>query len=137
MFRRFFWLRFFLTILIVGALAAGGVLLYNAGFTNGYHAALATSIAAGSSGTSPVPYYGWYPFWGGFGVPFFFPFGLLFGFGAFFLLIFLVSSLFRLWGWRRWAHEHGQEGPWFRHWEEHHNPPSEKGAGSGDSTRVA
>lgn len=118
---RFFWLRFLLTLLLAGALIAGGVLLYNTGYSNGYNAAAIIAQNHGQLNATPqVPYYGYGPFAYGFGFPFFFPFFPLVGIAGFFLFFFLVGSVFRLWGWRRWnghpgwqrwGYEHGQNPP--------------------------
>ncbi len=143
MFRRFFWLRLILTLLVVGGLVAAGVMLYHSGFTNGYTAAVLAANAAGKAGASPLPYNGYLPYGPGYGFPFFFnPFGLCLGIGFFFMLIFLVSGVFRLWAWRHWATQPGMAGfghhrgaAWFRDWEAHHPGQPEKGAGTGETPK--
>jgi hypothetical protein len=145
MFRGFFLLRLIMTLLIAGGLVAAGVLLYHSGFTNGYNAAVLAADASGKGGTTPIPYNGYLPYYPGFGFPFFSllaPFGLFLGLGFFLFMIFIVSSVFRLWGWRRWAARPGMAGfghhhdtGWFREWEEHYKGQTEKGAGPGEAPK--
>ncbi len=106
---RFGFLRFFLLLLLVGAIVAGGIALYNAGWSNGYAAGV---LSAGPAGTDTGPAarlpYAYYPVYGPWGGGFgFFPFGWLFGLGFFLFFFFVIGSLFRLFGWRRWAHGQG------------------------------
>jgi hypothetical protein len=142
MFRGFFWLRLIMTLLIVGGLAAAGVVLYHAGFTNGYNAAVLAVNASSKIGASPLPFNGYLPYWPAYGFPFFFnPFGLFFGIGFFFLVIFLVSGVFRLLSWRHWAAQPGMAGfghhgaAWFRDWEAHHQGQPEKTTGAGETPK--
>ncbi len=115
MFRYGFLPRLLLALLLLVVLAAGGALLYRAGVSQGYAAGLAAANPSGTGNTTPLPPYGIYPyghFWPGFGFPFFFaPFGLLIGFGFFLLVILLVRSLFRPWGWGP-RHRWGYPSPW-------------------------
>ncbi len=112
MFGRFGIGRFFLTLLLIGVLVAGGVALDQFAYGQGYQAAL----AAGSGGaTAQAPYPGYAPYWFGWGFPFFFPpFGIFLGIGLFFLFFFVIGGLFRFGGrryWRGWEnHPQGQPG---------------------------
>ena len=144
MFRRFFFLRMIMTLLIIGGLVAGGALLYHSGFTNGYNMAVLAANASGKTGVTPLPYNGLMPYGPGFGLPLFSvfaPFGLFLGIGFFFLLIFMIGGVFRLFGMRRWAAKSGMagfghhhpDGAWFKEWAEHYKGQSEKGAGPGDA----
>ena len=145
MFRGFFWLRLIMTLLIAGGLVAAGTVLYHSGFTNGYNAAVLAVNASGKTGTTPLPYNGYLAYGPLYGFPFFSlfaPFGLFLGIGFFFLMIFVVSGLFRLWGWRRWAHQSGMGGfghhhdaPWFREWEERHKSQPDKTSGTGETPK--
>ena len=96
-------------------------MLYHGGFTNGYNAAVLAANAAGKTGVTPLPYGGYLPYGPGYGFPFFFPFapfGLFLGIGFFFLVIFLISGVFRLFGGHRWAAQPGMGG------FGHHHPDS-------------
>jgi len=134
-----------MTLLIVGGLVAGGALLYHSGFANGYNAAVLAANASGKSGVTPLPYSQYLPYGPGFGFPFFIffaPFGLFLGIGFFFLLIFMIGGVFRLFGWRRWAAQSGMAGfgrhhtdsAWFKEWAEHTKAQSEKGPGTGNAS---
>jgi hypothetical protein len=133
-----------MTLLIIGGLVAGGALLYHSGFANGYNAAVLAANASGKAGVTPLPYNGYLPYGPGFGFPIFSlfaPLGLFLGIGFFFLLIFMIGGVFRLFGWRRWAAQsgmagfghHHQDGAWFREWVEHTKSRSEKASGPGDA----
>jgi len=100
MFGRYGVWRFFLTLVLIGLLVAGGVALYQFAYGQGYQAALASGTA-GSTAQSPYP--GYAPYWFGWGFPFFFPpFGIFLGFGFIFLFFFLVGGLFRFGSRRHW-----------------------------------
>ncbi len=157
MFRKFFWLRLVWTLLMVGVLVVGGVLLYHAGFNNGYNAAVLALNAGGKTGVAPLPYNGLLPYGMGYGFPFFFlmaPFGLFLGLGFLFLVFALVGSLIRLVTWRHGSSRPGWGGfghpdsdrfkdwqahhpgaAWFKDWEAYHHPgqPEQK-AGPGEGT---
>ena len=117
---RFGFFRLFLTLLLIGGLVAGGIALFNTGWSQGYAAGTLSVVPAGADGgaVAPrlpyayvVPYYG--SGFGGFG--FFNPFGLLFGIGFFLFFFFVIGSLFRIGRWRRWSGHgdlHGPVPPW-------------------------
>lgn len=118
MFRRgFIVFRILMTILVIGALAVGGLMLFRAGQAQGYALGLA---AASSSGTAvqpaaPVmPYYPGYYFHPPF---FFFPFGGLFGLLFFGFLFFgLIGRAFRFHAWRAGG-PHGYPPHWAKDWQ--------------------
>ncbi len=128
MVRGSFLVRILITLLLVGLLVAGGVALYRFGWAQGYQAgalvAASSTTGQGSQAAPPAPYYygPWFyerPFIGpGFG---FFPFFPLFGLGFFLIVFFLVGSLFRVWGYRRW---YGAPGPGY--WHHEGERPAEK-----------
>lgn len=99
------------TLLLVGFLIAGGVMLYNSGQAQGYAMGLA---AGGQEQAAPLPsngsapYYGFAPYYG-WGHPFFSPFPPIIGFfvviGLIFLFFGVIGSIFRH---RTWTHN----GPW-------------------------
>ena len=110
------------TLILIGILIGGGVMIYNAGQAQGYAMGLA---AANQDGAAPAPnggiapYYGYAPFYGlGWGRAFFFPFGPLFGFmaiGALFFLFFgVIGAIFRrrTWGHGAWASGQRPGHPW-------------------------
>ncbi len=104
MFGRFGIWRFFLTLLLIGLLVAGGVALYQLGYGQGYQSAL----ASGTTGsTAQPPYPGYAPYGFGWVFPFFFPpFGIFLGIGFFFLVFFIIGGLFRFGSrryWRDWG----------------------------------
>ena len=100
------------TLLLIGFLIAGGVMLYHTGQAQGYAMGLS---AAGQEGAVPGPYNGLAPYYGfGWGhTNFFFPLSPLFGFfalgGLFFLFFGVIGAIFRR---RAWAHGPGAYGPW-------------------------
>ncbi len=126
--RRDFFVRFILSLLLVAVLVIGGMVLYRAGWSQGYQAgALSESGALGES-FPMVPYFGGLsrqPFMPGMGFPFL---GLCLGIGFIFLIMFLVGGLLRPWGRRHWAgysHSgkwaHGPTSPpWANAWKEYH-----------------
>ena len=152
MFRKFFWLRLVWTLLMVGVLVAGGVLLYHAGFNNGYNAAVLALNVSGKTGVFPLPYNSLMPYGPGFGFLSFFlmaPLGLFLGLGFLFLVFAIVGSIIRLFTWRHWASKRGWGGfghhdpanfkdwqarhpgaaAWFKDWEAmHHSGDPEKSA---------
>jgi len=118
-----------MAVIIIGLLITGGVLIYRAGWSQGY-------VATGGAEDAIAPY-----------MPHRFvhpgrPLGsarFLFGAGLFFLLFVGIGHLFRLLTWKRmpaggpWAgghHPYGPVPPWYRGWEK----PSEEQAGSGAPT---
>lgn len=114
-------LRILFTLILIGLLAAGGVLLYRAGYAQGYQAAaLVAQSANGAAPQAPqlAPYGYLYPpyLWPGYGFHFFSPFPILFGIGFILLFFFLVGGIFRAFAWRRWAGHPGMGG-WGHHAE--------------------
>ena len=125
MFRNGLVFRFIGVLLLIGLIAAGGVMAYQAGVVQGVAQAptVATAIAqsAENGQGAPVPPlmygqgygYGYYPMYGHhFG---FFPFGVC---GSI-LLVFFFFGLLRMLFFRPWhsgwgGHRHG---PWGKHWE--------------------
>ena len=125
---RGFWVfRVLAALLLIGALAAAGIMLYQAGQAQGYAMGLAAeSSAAGQALTPDRMYPGW-GYGGGFGRPFFF-----FPFGLFFCLIpllffFLFGGLFRAFAWRghpgAWGPGPGGHGHWHTHPHPHGPQP--------------
>lgn len=120
-----FVLRLIGSLLLVGLMIVGGVMVYRAGVAQGIAQApavaevLSNAVESGQGLSVPAygygygyPYYGFRPHFG------FFPFGGIFGFILFFFLFF---GLMRLIFFRRWAwgyghmHRHGHwkgYGPW-------------------------
>ncbi len=110
-----FVLRFLGALILIGALAGGGFMLFRAGQAQGYALGLASagkelSAPGAAPANPPVPYYG-YGYYHPFFMPFFAPFGL-FGFGLPLLFFFLiVGGISRLFFWRRHAMWHAGYGP--------------------------
>jgi hypothetical protein len=123
MYRRGFFIRFVLALVLLAVLFVGGTLLYRVGWSQGYQAA---TVLAGSEsaegGALLIPQFrgvGWGPYPLGFGMPFF---GLCLGVGFIFLVMFLLGGIFRPWGWRS-HHRHWKGGPfppWAKDWEEYY-----------------
>jgi hypothetical protein len=109
--------RILAAILVVGLLIAAGVLVYRAGFTQGWAQA---ALVSGEEGQRAVPGFPYYP---GFYRPHFgffpgFPLFGLFFFGLF--ILFLFRWLFRPWGW-------GHPGHWHAHPHTHHGEDRPQG----------
>ncbi|MGD0610518.1 MAG: hypothetical protein ABSB41_03315 [Anaerolineales bacterium] len=135
--------RILATLVLIGLLVGGGVLLYRAGWSQGYLAASAAKQTTTGSNGSIVP---WAPGYLGYGPRFypglFFPFGFLFTglliFFAGFFLLRLIFFPFRMAAWE--SHHHG-----WRHegWEGHPTPPwmkerpGEHGKGEADPTHTS
>jgi hypothetical protein len=129
--------RFILAFVLVAVLVGAGAFLFRAGMAQGYQmaaiSATAPTAAPGTSNLAPAmpaapyfaPYgYGYGPRFGPWGYGGFFnPFGALLGIGFFFLMIFVVGSLFRLLFFRGFAHRgpgfmgHGRWGNGPQDWE--------------------
>jgi hypothetical protein len=140
-----FLLRLVGFLILIGLLAAGGVLIYQAGQAQGYLLGQAVGAAAeGSPSPAPLvpgyyppayfypPRYGFFPF-GGF-------LGLIFGVFLFFLALRLIFRP-HYWGYPgRWhAHGHWPQGghpwgppPWARD-----NPSPEKGEAVSESSQAS
>jgi len=141
MYRRGIFFRIVLAFLLLVVIVAGGMAVYRMGWGQGY---LAGTAAASSEGVEPgllVPGFGAHlsrPFYPGFGFPFF---GLCFGTGFIFLIMFLMGGLLKPWGRRRWGHPHhgkwekGPMPPWAKEWVEYKQKMAEDeqaGEESGD-----
>jgi hypothetical protein len=100
--RGYFIYRLLAALLVVGILAAAGVAVYRAGFTQGYLQAAAAAEEGGALTRPGSPYYPGFG-WPRFGFFPFFPFVGFFFFGLLFFLFF--RALFRPWHW-------GYPGPW-------------------------
>lgn len=111
---KFGWVRFLATLLFIGLLVGGGIALFQSGWNQGFLAGVASDVAPGTSQVVP-PYY-WQMARGmGFGHPF----GFFGGLAFFFLFLFLIGGMFRMFAWRRWSahagtgwHGHGHMPPW-------------------------
>ena len=103
-----------ITVLVLGALGAIGLGLYQVGYTNGLAESGAEVVV-----NNPVPaFHGWWGWGPGIGFGFF---GIFFKIFFVILIIGLISRLF--WGPRRW----GPPGPyWDRGWHDEHRPPMEE-----------
>ena len=147
MFKNRIWARVLVAVVISGLLVAGGVLVYRAGWSQGYVASLPVvegeevempAFGFGHPGWrfAPVPYRA---------APFMFGAGFL-KIGLLVLFLAVIGRMFRfvLWG---PAGRFGVAGPWARHtarWRRMHGPmppwcwgyeePSEEQAGSGAPT---
>jgi hypothetical protein len=126
MFRNGFIFRLIGALLLLGLIAGGAFMAYNAGVAQGIAQAPEVAVAiekAAENGQvapiSPMRGYGYdYPHPYGFRHPHFFnPFGAI-CFSIFFLFLFfgfMKMIFFRRMG-HRWGH-HGYHGPWGKNWE--------------------
>jgi hypothetical protein len=125
--------RILLVITLIAVLVGGGLVLYRAGWTQGYQAGVFVSSGEGIEWVPMVPQFRGLaqgPFKPGFGLPFF---GLCLGIGFIFLVLFLVGGLLKPWGRKGWAGhpyhhgkwEHGPMPPWAKDWEEHYRKSSQ------------
>jgi hypothetical protein len=125
--------RILLVITLIAVLVGGGLVLYRAGWTQGYQAGVFVSSGEGIEWVPMVPQFRGLaqgPFMPGFGLPFF---GLCLGIGFIFLVLFLVGGLLKPWGRKGWAGhpyhhgkwEHGPMPPWAKDWEEHYRKSSQ------------
>ncbi|MCD6344695.1 MAG: hypothetical protein J7M17_03710 [Anaerolineae bacterium] len=133
MFKNRILARVLMAVVIIGLLIAGGVLVYRAGWSQGY-------VATGGAEGVIAPYmpHGFvHP-----GRPLGFA-RFVFGAGLFFLLFVGIGHLFRLLTWRRmpaggpWAGQrpYGPVPPWCRGWEKPHEEQAGSGASTGDADR--
>jgi hypothetical protein len=112
-----FVIRLLLALLFLGALAAAGVMLYQAGQAQGYALGLASGEAGTGTQVQPPAgafYPGYY-----YHRPFFFPFFPFFGFlfwgGLIFFGFLLLGRLFRPRHWQYGGpHSWGEAPPWAR-----------------------
>ncbi len=123
--------RVLLAILLVVVIVGGGMAAYRVGWGQGYLAGSAISSSEGVESGLVMPLFGshmYRPFYPGFGFPFF---GLCFGIGFIFLIMFMVGGLLKPWGRRRWGHPHhgkwekGPMPPWAKEWEEYQQKMAE------------
>jgi hypothetical protein len=110
-------------------LVGGGIALFQAGYAQGYQAAIVAH--PGANGATPgAPAYGYLPVWPGYGFPFFNPFGWVLGIGFFFFIFFLIGGLFRFGGRRYyggpgyWGHYPDPE--FMKEWEARYKERAEK-----------
>ena len=124
MYRRGIFFRIVLAILLMVVIIGGGLAVYRMGWGQGYLAGTALASSEGLEAGLMVPKFGGHlyrPFYPGFGFPFF---GLCFGIGFIFLIMFMVGGLLKPWGRRRWGHPHhgkwgsGPMPPWVKEWDE-------------------
>lgn len=111
--RRGFFVRFILFLLLLAVLTIGGMALYRVGWSQGYQTGLLVESSELGEALPMTPYFGGLargPFYPGVGFPFF---GLCFGIGFIFLIIFLVGGIFRPWGRRHWM-GYSRHGKWNR-----------------------
>jgi hypothetical protein len=134
MFWRRFWVIALIVVLVAGLLGAGGYLLYNGGWSQGYEEG---QEAAGGEVSGAEPYVRprfHFPRWGVGFAPFHF-LGLFFKIVFVLLLVGLIAKLLGFWGHRRvlrwhragpegtywtgpWYHPHGPTPPWYRSGEQ-------------------
>lgn len=124
MYRRGFFIRFVLALVLIVVILVGGYFAYRTGWSQGYQAAALQAGSEGQETGALMPLFrGFYyaPYVPGFGFPFF---GLCFGIGFIFLVLFLIRGIFRPWGWRHWGRQphhgpwkYGPMPPWGRDWE--------------------
>lgn len=132
MFRGSIIFRVLASLLLVGALVAAGIMLFQAGQAQGYAMGLAADGKTISPPAGPgmmVPGYGY-----GFGYwrPHFFPFGLFFCLIPL-LFFFLFGGLFRAFAWRMhpgpWGYGPEGQGHWDpHHWHTHPQNPQPEGS---------
>ncbi|HLE14552.1 MAG TPA: hypothetical protein VI776_07375 [Anaerolineales bacterium] len=113
-YRGSFFIRFLLVLVLLGVLAAGGYLIFQAGQAQGY--ALGQAAAGDPPGAQALPYPGYFPYM----MPyrgFFFPpfFGLLCVGGLLFVFFLAAGGLFRPHHWRHTPHD-----PYHEHWHGWH-----------------
>jgi hypothetical protein len=133
MYRRGIFVRIVLAILLVVVIVGGGMAAYRVGWGQGYLAGSALASSEGVETGLLVPQFGshmYRPFYPGFGFPFF---GLCFGIGFIFLIMFLVGGLLKPWRRRRWMGyphhgkwENGPMPPWAKEWEEFQQKKAEE-----------
>jgi hypothetical protein len=134
--------RILSALILIGLLVGGGVLLYRAGWSQGYLAASAAKqVAAGGTGPAVPLAPGALPYGPWFYPGFFFPFGFFFtGLLVFLAGLFLLRLIFLPFRMAAWgSHHHG-----WRHegWEGHPMPPwwreapSEGGQKQADQSRT-
>jgi len=126
MYRRGIFVRILLAILLVVVIVGGGIATYRAGWGQGYLTGSSSSSIEGVESGLLVPQFGnqlYRPFYPGFGFPFF---GLCFGIGFIFLIMFLVGGLLKPWRRRSWMgyphHANWANGPmppWAKEWAEY------------------
>ena len=107
--RSVFW-RFFLSLVLVGALIVGGVAVYQAGYGQGYTTGISARADSGTNVAPVSPAYGYGPYRFGMGFPFFQPFGLCLGIGFFLFFVFGISRLLFFGSMRRHWGEGGRYG---------------------------
>lgn len=124
MFGRGIFFRAMLAVLLLVVIVAGGMAAYRMGWGQGY---LSGTASASSEAVEPgllAPGFGahlYRPYYPGIGFPFF---GLCFGIGFIFFVMFLVGGLLKPWGRRRWGYPHhgkwgkGPMPPWAKEWED-------------------
>jgi hypothetical protein len=133
MYRRGIVVRIVLAITLLVVLVGGGIAVYRIGWGQGYQAGTFIPSGEGIESLPVVPQFrslAQRPFMPGFGFPFF---GLCFGIGFIFLVLFLVGGLLKPWGRRRWAGhphqhdqwDHGPIPPWVKDWEEQYRKSSQ------------
>lgn len=104
-------LRILSALVLVAAIAGIAFFAFQAGVARG--SPVTIEAPSGQAVPMPYPYYGW-------GMPHHGPFGFVFGFFGFLILLFLFFAALKafrvmLWGPRwGWGRHHG---PWGRHWE--------------------
>lgn len=122
MYRRRFFIRFVLALVLIALLFVGGMFVYRVGWSQGYQAAALLTESELAEPGLLIPQFrglGYGPYMFGFGMPFF---GLCLGIGFIFLFMFLLGAIIKPWGWRS-HHRHWKGGPvppWAKDWEEHY-----------------
>ena len=139
MYRRGIFFRIVLAILLVVVIVAGGMAAYRMGWGQGYLAGAASASGEGLESGLVMPGFGGYlyrPFYPGFGFPFF---GLCFGIGFIFLIMFLLGGVLKPWSRRRWAGhprhgkwEDGPMPPWAKEWQEFRQKKNAEGEAGGE-----
>jgi hypothetical protein len=139
--RSSFFARFMLSLLLVALLAVSGMLLFRAGWSQGYQSGLLVDGGAQGESLPAFPYFGgltWRPFVPGVVFPFS---ALCLGIGFIFLIMFLVGGLMKPWGRWHWAGNphpgkwsYGPKPPWAEAWKKYHQDLHAEDEESGETS---
>jgi hypothetical protein len=133
-YRGSFFVRILLALVLLGVLAVGGYLIFQAGQAQGY--ALGQAAAGQAPGAQALPYPGYFPYpmyYRGFIFPPFF--GLFCLGGLLFLFFIALGGFFRPRYWHR--HPHGPSYEHWHGWQEGRRPGESSQAKEGGSPQTA